>query len=192
MKDFFLVLSAIITIAAVIPYLRDTLRGTTKPNIASWFTWTLLFTVATVAEFAAGEIRTAFFTLSIAIETSLVVVLGFKYGYAKYTKFDAACQIGALFGFILWWLFNNPLAALILVVVIDFLACLPTLEHSWFSPKEETWITFALSGVGGVVAILALNSFNMTSLLYPIYIVLINILITSVILSRKQILHSRF
>lgn len=190
MKDSLLVLSAIITIGAVVPYLHDILRGTTKPNIASWITWTLLFVVATIAEFAAGEFRTAFFTASISAETALVVVLGLKYGYAKYTKFDAACQIGAFLGFILWWLFNNPLAAIILVVVIDFIAALPTLEHSWFSPKEETWITFSLSGLGGFVALFALTSYNWTSLMYPIYIVLINILITTVILSRKRILKS--
>jgi len=87
-KDFLLLLSAIITIGAVIPYIRDILRGTTKPNIVSWITWTLLFVVATTAEIAAHEYRTAFFTLSVAVETGLVVILGLKYGYAKYTKFD--------------------------------------------------------------------------------------------------------
>lgn len=192
MKSFLLVLSLIVTIAAVIPYIRDILKGSTKPNIASWITWTLLFIVATIAEIAAHEYRTALFTASITIETALVVILGFKYGYAKYTKFDAACQIGALSGFLVWWLFNNPLAAVILVVVIDFIAALPTIEHSWFNPNEETWITFAFSGLGGFLALLAITSYNWTSLMYPVYIVLINILITTVILSRKQVLYSRF
>lgn len=188
MKDFLLIFSALITVFAVIPYIRDILQGSTKPNIASWITWTLLFTVATIAEIAAHEYRTAFFTASIALETALVVVLGFKYGYARYTKFDAACQVGALFGFVAWWLFNDPLAAVVLVVVIDLLACLPTLEHSWFTPQEGTWVTFAFSGLGGFIAIFALTSFNWASLLYPVYIVLINALITTVIVSRRQIL----
>lgn len=186
MKDLLLILSAVVTITAVIPYIRDILRGTTKPNIASWVTWTILFVVATIAEIAAGEYRTAFFTVSITIETALVVILGLKYGYAKYTKFDAACQISALLGFVAWWLFDNPLAAVLLVVAIDLLASLPTVEHSWFNPKEETWVTFALSGLGGFLAVFALTAYNWTSLLYPIYIVLINLVITSVLLLRRQ------
>ncbi|HSX57974.1 MAG TPA: hypothetical protein VLE47_01725 [Candidatus Saccharimonadales bacterium] len=186
MKDFLLILSALITIFAVLPYISDILRKKTKPNITSWITWTLLFTVATIAEFASGERRTAFFTGSVAVETLLVVILGNRYGYAKYTKFDAVCQILALAGFVVWWLFNNPLAAVIFVVLIDLLACLPTLEHSWFSPTEETWQTFALSGVGAFVAIFALTSFTWTSLIYPVYLVLINAIITTLILSRRR------
>ncbi len=188
MKDFLLILSAVITILAIVPYIRDIFRGSTKPNIASWITWMLLFVVAAIAAFADGEYRTAFFISSVAVETSLVVLLGFKYGYAKYNWFDAACQIGALSGFVVWWLFDNPLAAIFLVVVIDFIACLPTLKHAWFDPKEETWATFALSATGAFVAVFALTSFNWTSLLYPVYIVLINLLITSVIVSRKRVL----
>lgn len=190
MKDLLLIASSLVTIAAVFPYIRDILRQKTKPNIASWITWTLLFIVATIAELASGEYRTAFFTASITIECALIVVLGLKYGYAKYTKFDFACQIGALGSFVAWWLFNTPLAAVVWVVIIDFLASLSTVKHSWFDPNEETWITFTMSSVGGAFAFLALTSFNWTSLIYPIYIVLINILITSVILLRKHSLGS--
>jgi hypothetical protein len=186
MKDVLLLISALVTVFAVIPYIRDILRHKTKPNVASWITWTLLFLVASIAEIAAHEYRTAFFTGSVALECFIVVLLGSRYGYAKYTKFDAVCQISALLGFVVWWIFNNPLAAIFSVVVIDLLACLPTLEHSWFSPKEETWQTFAFSGIGALIALLALTSFNWTSVLYPVYLILINTLITSVIIFRRN------
>src|SRR2546421_60415 len=107
----FLLASSVVTLGAVVPYVRDVLAGRTKPNIASWTTWTLLFVVATFAEIGAGEYRTAFFTGSISLETALVALLGGRYAYAKYTRFDAACQAGALSGFLAWWLFDNPLAA---------------------------------------------------------------------------------
>ena len=100
----FLLVSSVVTIGAVVPYVRDILLGRTKPNIASWTTWTLLFVVATFAEVGAGEYRTAFFTGSISVETALVSVLGGRFGYAKYTPFDASCQVGALSGFLVWWL----------------------------------------------------------------------------------------
>lgn len=185
MKDLLLTLSAIITIAAIVPYIKDIIQGKTKPNITSWITWTLLFIVATIAEYAAGEYRTAIFTASITVETLLVVILGLKHGYAKYTKFDVACQIGALAGFLVWWIFNNPLAAVVLVVLIDLIAAIPTVRHGWVEPNEETWLTFALSGLGGVFAILALTSFSWTSLIYPVYIVVINTLVSGVIIFRQ-------
>ncbi len=187
MKTFLLVLSVLITVASVIPYVRDILKGTTRPNIASWITWTLLTLVATIAEFAAGEYVTAIFTSAAVLETLLVVILGLKYGYAKYSRFDAICQIGALSGFVFWFLFNSPAAAVIAVVTIDFIGALPTVRHSWIKPNEETWLTFAMAGLGGLLAIFALTAYNWTSLTYAVYIVLINILITYVIIYRTKI-----
>ncbi len=184
MKEIFLILAAGISIVAVLPYARDIVKGKTKPNIASWITWSLLTGVATVAEFAAREYATAIFTSFAALATTFIVVLGLKYGYVKYTLFDAVCQVGAFSGFILWWFFNSPAAAVIASVSIDFIGVLPTIRHSYVAPYEETWITYVLSGVAGVFALLALSAYNWTSLTYPAYIVFANFLIVAVILQR--------
>ena len=191
MRDFFIITSAVITVAAVVPYIRDILKGTTKPNIASWITWTLLTGVATIAEFAAHEYRTAIFTSAAVLETAIVVMLGLRYGYAKYTKFDAICQIGAFSGFVFWYFFNSPAAAVIATVIIDFIGALPTLRHSWISPGEETWPTYALGGVGGSLAILGLTAYNWTSLTYAVYIVLINTTFSYLIIARSKVISHR-
>lgn len=190
MKSFLLILSVVVTVTSVLPYIRDILKGTTKPNIASWITWTLLTLVATIAEIAAGEYVTAIFTSAAVLETLIIVILGLRYGYAKYSKFDAICQIGALSGFIFWYLFNSPAAAVIAVVTIDFIGALPTVRHSWLKPGEETWLAFGLAGFGGLLAIFALTAYNWTSLTYAVYIVLINILISYVIIYRTKIIKS--
>ena len=190
MKNVFLILSVLITVGSVFPYIRDILKGTTKPNIVSWITWTLLTLVATIAELAAHEYRTALFTSAAVLETTIIVALGLKYGYAKYTRFDAVCQIGALSGFLLWWLFNSPAIAVLASVSIDFIGALPTIRHSWIKPGEETWPTYAMAGIGGLLAIFAFTAFNWTSLTYPIYIVLINVVFTSVLIYRGQALRA--
>lgn len=191
MKYAFLVLSVVITVGSVVPYIRDILKGTTKPNIVSWLTWTMLTGVATIAELAAHQYRTAIFTSSAVLETLIIVLLGLRYGYAKYSKFDAICQIGTLVGFLLWWIFNSPTAAIIASVTIDFIGALPTVRHSFLAPGEETWSTYAMAGVGGLLAILALTSYNWASLTYPIYIVLINMVFVAVLISMKNKLEKK-
>ena len=186
MKNILLIVASVITVASVIPYLRGILTGTTKPNIASWITWTILTAIATIAEIAAHEYTTAIFTSSAVLETSLVVVLGLKYGYAKYSRFDVICQIGALSGFALWWLFNSPALAVIAAVTIDFIGALPTIRHSWLMPSEETWPTYALAGLGGLFAIFALTAYNWTSLTYAVYIVLINLVLSIILIGRGR------
>lgn len=184
-KDIFLVTASVLTVGCVIPYIRDILRGTTKPNIVSWLTWTILTSIATVAEFADGEYRTAIFTSAAVIETALIVILGLRYGYAKWSKFDTICQIGAFSGFLFWWLFNSPAMAVISVVIIDLIGALPTIRHSWLKPKEETWSAYAIASLGGIFAIVSFSEYNWTSLTYAVYIVFINALLV-IVLNRKQ------
>jgi hypothetical protein len=189
MKDFLLVLSALVTIAAVVPYIRDILKGKTKPNIVSWITWTLLTGLATAALISAHEYRAAFFTGSAMVETAAVVILGLRYGYVKYTRFDVICQIAAVVGLILWQIFSTPLIAVFAAVTIDLIGALPTFKHSWQKPLEETWVTYAWSGVGAFIALFALESYNWTSLSYPVYIVLVNIFMSATILVARQRVH---
>lgn len=184
MKDIFLVLAGLVTVGSIIPYAIDILKGTTKPNIVSWITWTLLTGIATIAEIAGHEYKTAIFTGTAVLETAIIVILGLKYGYVKWTRFDYTCQIGAFVGLGLWWLFDTPAIAVIAAVSIDFIGALPTVRHSWLKPGEETWSTYALAGLGGLLAIFALTAYNWTSLSYTIYIVIINIVFSSILIAK--------
>lgn len=186
MKNFFLVLSAVITIVSVLPYARDILKGTTKPNIVSWITWTLLTGIATAAEIAAHEYVAAIFTSSAVLETATIVFLGVKHGYVRYTTFDTVCQIAAIVGIVLWQLFNSPAIGVVASVTIDFIGALPTVRHSWRSPDEETWQAYTMAGLGGAFAIAALSTHNWISLPYAVYIVGINALLSLIIISRRQ------
>lgn len=136
MQTVVLVLATVITIGSVFPYVRDILKGTTKPNIVSWVTWTLLTGIATAAEIAGHQYVTAIFTSSAVLETAIIVLLGLKYGYVKYTSFDVVCQIGAIIGIILWQIFNSPSLGVIASVAIDFVAAMPTIRHSWMKPGQ--------------------------------------------------------
>jgi hypothetical protein len=186
MKTVFLVLAAIVTLAGVVPYLRDILRGKTRPSLVSWITWTLLTGIATAAELAAHEYITAIFTGSAFLETASVVVLGLRHGYVKYTRFDVICQLAAVVGIILWQIFNSPAIGVLASVAIDFIGALPTFRHSWLKPSEETWTAYAFSSLGGVLAIAALTHYNWVSLPYAVYIVVCNLVLVLVIVGRAE------
>jgi hypothetical protein len=186
MKIIFLIIASMLTLIAVIPYVKDILKGTTKPNIVSWITWTLLTGVATAAEISAHEYVTAIFTGSAMITTGIIVVLGLRRGYVKYTSFDVACQIGAVVGLIIWQIFGSPELGVIASVMIDFIGALPTIRHSWKHPDEETWQTYGICAIGGVFAIAALSDYNWVSLPYAVYIVLINVLFVAILIGRGK------
>lgn len=186
MKELFVWIGPILTVLALVPYILDVVHKKTKPNIVSWFTWTLLTSIATAAAFSAGENEAAWLTLANAVGTFTIVLLGLRNGIAKLTWFDFACQVGALVALAAWLIFDNPAVAIIGVVFIDFLGVLPTIKHSWESPEEETWQTFALSTIAPMFTIASLYTYSIENLLYPLYLLLADGLVMVIILYGRK------
>lgn len=179
-------LSAILTIASVIPYLIEILRGNTKPRVVTWLTWSVLTAIACVAAFVDGQYPTAILLLFSTLETSAVVVLGWHLGDKKFELLDVMSLIGATVGIILWLIFNSPAIAVIATVTIDLIGGIPTLVHSWRKPHEETWITFLIAAIGAGLTLLVISDWRITAFAYPLYIVGMNMLITFVIIGRGR------
>ncbi len=186
MRTAVIVLASIIEILGSIPYMLDTIKKKTKPNVVSWFTWTLLTAIGGSAAWAAHEPRTAILTYANAISTGVIIALGLKYGFAKLNWFDGLCQAGAIVGLILWLVFNSPTTAILATVTIDLIASLPTIRHSWRRPKEETWQTYFVSGIGATIGLIALSEHNVNSLTYPIYLFIIDFLLAFTIIYRRR------
>ena len=146
----------------------------------------MLTAIATAAEINAGEYTTAIFTAAATLETGLVVLLGLRNGFVKYTRFDIICQVSALIGIVLWQLFDSPQLAVLATLLIDFIGAMPTIRHSWQRPAEETWQTFMLSAVASVFGVLALSSYAFVALAFPVYLMAMNALTASVILWRRK------
>lgn len=146
----------------------------------------MLTGIATAAEIGAGEYTTAIFTGAATLETAMVVALGIRHGFVKYTCFDVVCQLSAIVGIILWQLFNSPQLAVIATVTIDFIGALPTLRHSWQKPGEETWQTFMLGSVASAFGVLALTKYNLVALSFPLYLTVVNAITASVIVARRK------
>jgi uncharacterized membrane protein (UPF0136 family) len=178
--------SLILTVGGMIPYLIDVMKKKTKPRIVSWGVWSVLTAIAGIASYADGQYPTAWLMAAASLTTLSVVVLGYRNGDHSLEKLDIICLIGAVMGLVLWWYSGSATLAVLVTVLIDFVGVIPTLVHSWQKPHEETWITFAFGGLGGVATMLAVDTWVVTSVAYPIYIVIANTLITSVILARKK------
>jgi len=112
--------AGIIQISSIVPYVKSMIKGTTRPNIVSWSTWTLLKFIAITAQFTAGASYTVLLLFATAFNTSLVVILCLMgYGYKKYGLTEKVCTTGIIVTIIVWLLTKNPIFALILSIAID-------------------------------------------------------------------------
>lgn len=187
MQALLLFASASLTVVAVWPYLRDILSHTTKPNLASWIVWSTLTGIGCIASFSLGEITVGVILAAATLATASVVVLGLRYGYVAFTWLEWACLAGAGLGLAVWAVTRDALLAVFITVIVDFIGAVPTLVHAWRKPFEETWRFFAISAVGAFFGLLALSSFTVSSLPYPIYLTAMNAFIALVIIWRQRV-----
>ncbi len=187
MRTTLIAISSVLTVASALPYIWDILKNKTKPRIVSWFIWSVLTGIATAASFVDHQYASAILTFSATVETVAVVVLGlFKSGDRALERFDMYCLAGAVTGLVLWLVFNSPGVAVLASVIIDLVGALPTVKHIWQKPYEETWLTFLLASIGGLLTVLAATDLRVTEIAYPIYILLINAVFVGVITIRHK------
>jgi hypothetical protein len=168
------VLGGLAGIANTIPYVRDTVHGSTRPHRGSWLIWEVLAIVACVAQVADGASWSALMTGTQAILTGLVCLLAIRYGEGGMSAGDLTLIAFAGGGVIGWIVAREPVVAVECVIVADLLACAMTIPKICRDPHSETLSTYALASLGGALATIAVGMPDIALLLYPAYYCLVN------------------
>ena len=166
------IVATIVNLAGFYPYIRDMFRGTTKPHIFTWLVWALIGGIGFFAQYAGGAGAGAWTTLAGAVACLFVALLTLHRGDLKIGILDWWCFSGALFGLVLWILTKDALLAVIFVTLSDALGLVPTFRKSYARPFEETPLIYASAFVAFGFGIMALQTYSLTTLIYPVYIAL--------------------
>jgi hypothetical protein len=155
-------------------YLRDVWAGHARPNAVSWFMWGLTpligafaalskgATWATIPVFGSGLICLAVF----------VTCLFNKNAYWKLGVFDFLCGGLSVAALVAWQLTLEPLWAIVLAVLSDFMASLPTYIKAWNAPDTESVPTYLAGILNALTALAAAKSGSLSELLFPSYLLL--------------------
>ncbi len=179
----FVILGAVINILGSASYLRDTLRGKAKPNRVSFFMWTLAPMLAFAAEIQKGVGTIAVMTFAAGFAPLMILVASFadKKSYWKLTSFDLICGVLSLLGLTLWAFTREGNVAIFFGIVADFLAAIPTIRKSYHYPETENWVGYFTGAISGAIALLTIDHWTLASYGFPLYIVLVCIVLTSLI-----------
>ena len=180
------ILAAIISFIAYIPYLRDVFKHKTKPHIFTWFVWSFIVGLGFMAQIKEGAGYGAWVTGVTAIICFSIAILSFSYGEKDIKKTDWLYFILAILGLIGWRLTNNPLVAIIMVILADVLAFIPTMHKGYNKPYEETLSTWGLNSLKFTIALIALESYSLTTYLYPATLIITNGAMALILLVRRK------
>jgi uncharacterized protein with PQ loop repeat len=171
------ILAGIITLLSILPYIRDILRGLTRPNLVTWWLWTLNGGILAFAQYTAGASWTLAVVVAATIATAMVAVLAVPFGQRDYGLIDAVCLVMALAALAGWWWTKDPLTAIVLGIVAEIFAVSPTIAKTYRAPETETPSTFWLTGFATILSMIASTKFDLANLLFPIYFIAVNTLI---------------
>lgn len=182
------VLAGLCAVANAIPYIRDILRGTTRPHRGTWLVWAVLATVVYGSQRADGASWSLLMTGAQAMLTGLIFVLAVRRGEGGWSATDALLTAMAGAGVVGWVLSNEPIVATASVVVADLLAAAMMTPKTYRDPTSETLASFTLASVGGALAAGAAASSEPGLLVYPVYFCAVNGAIALLIHHRRAVL----
>ena len=168
-------IGGVLAMVAVIPYIKDILHGTTRPNIVSFSLWAVLLAISIVAQMSAGASWSVVLLIGDLIGTSSIVVLCLiGYGYGKYGWLELVCTILAIIAIVSWQLTHEPVLALVFAVVADLMAAVPTIVKAYRDPWSEAPTQWLLIALASALAIASTTIFDPANLIFPVYLLLVN------------------
>jgi hypothetical protein len=168
------VAAAFIGLADMAPYVRDTLRRSTRPHRGTWLIWTVLAVVVSLSQHADGGSWSVAMAVAQAATNGLVLALAIRCGVGGVSALDLTLIAFAGAGVAGWLLAGDPLLATACVVAADLIAAGMMVPKTWRDPGSETLSTFAWAGLAGALSAAAVGTLEPSLLLYPVYYCLVN------------------
>src|SRR5690606_6134109 len=182
-------LSVALTIASFVPYVIQIRRGTMRPHVFSWVIWSISTAVVFFAQFVAGGGPGAWTTgVSAAITLYVTWLAWLLCRDITITRSDWYFLWAALASLPLWYFTADPLWAVVILTTIDVLGFGPTLRKLYRYPYEESLLFYLLFVIRSALSILALESLSLTTLLFPVAMMLSCTLVCGLLLWRRKAL----
>lgn len=167
-KELLSAAAIVLTFAMFVPYVRSIKAGRTKPHVFSWLVWALGTFVVFLAQLADSAGAGAWPIGVSGLITAYVAVLAYgKRADTAIARTDWAFLIVALAALPCWYLTADPLWAVVILTGLDLAGFGPTFRSAYFRPYGERMGFYSLGALRNVLAILALEHYSLTTVLFP-------------------------
>ncbi len=180
------IITVILVFYAYIPYIIDIFKKKTIPHVFTYFIFGLTNSIIYALQIKGGAGVGAWVTLFVALFCIFIFILSLRIGDKDITFSDIVFLLLALISLFFWLVVNQPVLAIILIVLTDILGFVPTIRKSWNRPHTETLSLYTISTFRHGLAIFALEKFNILTILNPIAWTLANGLFALILVIRRR------
>lgn len=185
----FALISTIFVIVGILPLWRDIIRWRTTPHPFTTGVWLILVGINIVVllmnQEYYGLIPSSVVFITLLWET-IYWFLWIK--KIQLNWFDWACVVLSIWALVYFAVTRNSINTVIMTMLIDVIAALPTIKKSWLQPWTETAWNYLIWWSGILFIIFALNAPNLETSLYWWSIIVTNTVIVLILASRRYYL----
>lgn len=149
-----------------IPYIKDILKGNSKPHLYTWLVWSVTVFIAALGIVHGGSLWSSLFVWTGFICVIIITILSIRYGTNDIRKSDKYSLFMAVVAMCAWAIFNNPFISVLLVTLIDFVGYFPTIRKTINDPSSELPIFWLLSSLLSWVGIISATEYNFYTVFY--------------------------
>ncbi len=160
-------LAGLIALVAYVPYIRDTLRGRTRPNRATWWIYTVVGGIGTASTFMAGARWTLVVPAIYAVVSLAVALIAIRRGEGGWSTLDKWCLGTAAASVVVWIATGDPLLAVVMNSAADVAGSVPTMRKAWREPQRENLVGWALFLAANTLTLIELPAWTIAQALYP-------------------------
>jgi hypothetical protein len=189
-KVLIAVVASVLAVIGNLSYLRDIFKGRVKPHPYTWFIWSIVSMTTFFGGLAKGAGIGALPTGIAEGFTIIIFLFSLRYLFDGKTGhirrednyFLAVC----LLGLIPWLLTKDPTISVVIVVLIDIIAFIPTLRKTWSHPETEKPLLYEMNVTRHVLTLFSLQSYNIATTFHSVAMICTNTLMTAFIKARKS------
>jgi len=188
LKLIFSILWIILTLWAFTHYFHSVWKWKTKPHVYTWFLFSLLLWISFFIQQDHGWGIGTWVLFADFICCFIAFLVALKYGEKDITLSDKIFLLLGIIALISWLIFKTPYISVSLIILIDFLALLPTFRKCYSKPDEETIVMYFISGCIFVLSLLAIENYSFLTTGHQSAIILFDWGLVIYILIRRKIL----
>ncbi len=188
MKEAFAIIATILAIVGNISYLKDIFKGRVQPHPYTWFIWSIVSMTTFFGGLAKGAGIGALPTGVAEGFTIVIFLFSLKYLFqgkvGHIRKIDNYFLAICLLGLIPWALTKDPTISVVIVVLIDIVAFVPTIRKTWTRPETEKPLLYEMNVSRHILTLFSLQTYNIATTFHSIAMICTNMIMT-VFIKRK-------
>ena len=181
-------LAGLILIISNLPYIYSTLRGRTRPNRVSWWIWAFIGIVLFATYQQSGARENQWVLILMILTPLLIALLSLRYGVGGASRLDLVSIVGCLIALALWAVSGSAIVGLAFSILADAIAGLPTVWKSWQQPYSENLLKWSLTLLAFFLNLFAIEEWTPFQVSYPLYLLLLALVIViAIVLGRRRV-----